>query len=169
MRHILNSFLNGVYLVNLFVDGAGRRFEANGCWQWFLSLRSLASGLEKFKNHSLQGSRWINTLNSLYMIRKLNPIIVFSFIQNTSNNKHICQCFIIFRMLILAVLLFINLLLGKPGSSLFLFKWVARLLCIKLIDKLYIEITGAETRDLRSDEVRLMHVRRKSWGHKWCI
>ena len=72
-------------------------------------------------------------------------------------------------ILILAVFLFINLLLGKPGSSLFLLKWVVRLLWIKLIDKWQIEITGAETRDLRSDEVRLMHVRRKSCVHKWCI
>ena len=151
----------------------------------------------------------------------------------TIYSKHICQCLSIFRiwskgMLIRAVVLFINLLLGETwvklacvawrskfarscpnlrprpqgfslkkwvghprgfsalarlyylatktamlrrlGSSLFVFYWVVSRFYIKLINKLYIEITGAETRDLRSDKVRLMHeVRRKSCEHKWCI
>ena len=82
MRHILNFYLNGVYLVkvSLFVDGDGGRFEANGCWEWFLSLRSLAFGLEKFKNHSLQGSRWINTPNSLYdtKVESNNCFLIYS-------------------------------------------------------------------------------------------
>ena len=66
-------------------------------------------------------------------------------------------------MLILAVVLFINLLLGKPGSGLIVFNFkVSCESIMNQINRQIIEITGAETRDLRSDDVRLMHVRRKS-------
>ena len=62
---------------------AGRRFEANGRWQWFLSLRSLAFGLEKSTACRVADQVWMIMI--IYMIRKLNQIIVLSFIQNTSS------------------------------------------------------------------------------------
>ena len=72
MRESLNLILTKFYLfkVNLFVRGAGRRLDQRNkqllavvfylgylfyyckvfiycCWQWFLTLRSVASGLNK--------------------------------------------------------------------------------------------------------------------------
>ena len=53
MRESLNLPSNRIYMfkVNLFVHSAGMDGgsikEADGCSQWFLSLRSVASGLEK--------------------------------------------------------------------------------------------------------------------------
>ena len=45
MRESLNLLSNRIYMfkVNLFVHSAGRRLdkEADGCSQWFLSLRSV--------------------------------------------------------------------------------------------------------------------------------